>query len=99
AVHRAVLGSQFPRLRSTWRLQTCVSSSPPRAFSARIRATELPTVPKPRMAIRKGCLRLEFSFAISEIEFVLAVVIPFTIDKDGVASRGLGARRRSGSSI
>src|SRR5207253_8064652 len=95
SVHRTVLGSQFTRLRSTVRLQMCVRSRPPGGLSARIRSTELPTVPNPTMATRKGCLRLEFSFAITEIEFVLAVVIPFAIDKDGAASRRLRSRRRS----
>ena len=42
-------------LRATLRLKTCVSSSPSGFDSTRMRATELPTVPKPNSAMR-NCL-------------------------------------------
>ncbi len=42
------------RLRATERLKMWVSSMPGKLCAASTRATELPTVPKPRMATRFG---------------------------------------------
>src|SRR5690242_19180487 len=42
------------RLRFTLRLKTCVSSNQGTLSELRIRATDLPTVPKPRSATLRG---------------------------------------------
>ena len=52
--HATLAGAQSTRLRATFLLKTCVSSSPSGLDSNRIRATELPTVPKPKKAMRNG---------------------------------------------
>jgi len=50
-VHCTGLGNQSTFFfRSKFRLQICVRVRPVRMHSERIRATELPTVPKPKMA-------------------------------------------------
>src|SRR5579864_2196079 len=61
SVHLIAVESQSTRLRCTLRLRMCVRRSPAGGCSVRIRATELPTVPKPTMAtlrVRCEALRL-----------------------------------------
>ena len=54
SLHTTAGAVQSTRLRATLRLKTCVNSSPSGFDSDRMRATELPTVPNPKMATRSG---------------------------------------------
>ena len=52
SLQTTLAGAQSTRLRATPRLKMWVNSRPCGLDSTRIRATELPTVPKPKMAMR-----------------------------------------------
>src|SRR6185312_4168885 len=75
---------QDTRLRCTWRLKTCVSSNPGTFPELRMRATELPTVPKPRSATLREAAEATDSGAGGERTTVwLAIAYASATCRDG----------------